>query len=498
MIRRLFETCAGIALLCTVPASAQKLVLPGDHPDPSVTKIGNTYWATATTSNWMPAYPLLKSTDLVHWQRSGSVFPKLPDWADYYFWAPEISYENGKVYVYYAAHKKGGNLCLGIASADKPEGPYKDHGPLLCQEVGSIDAFPMRDENGKLHLIWKEDANSVGKPTPIWIQEMNEERTALIGEKKELFRNDIGWEANLVEGVSMIRQGDYFYAFFAGAGCCGRGCTYATGVARAKNLLGPWEKYRGNPIDADKGRWKCPGHGTPVKHNGRFYFLYHAYDTTGTVYTGRQGLLKEFRFTKDNWIEFIDTKEPVNTKPTVFRDEFNDTKLHSRWQWSVFQPVKPSVINGHLHLPPLPDNRWTFLGIPTLSTQYAASVQITRSGNSADAGVALIGDDDNLVAAVVRRNEVAIIQVKQGKDSVLATYPFSSGRLVELTMHVRNGYKVLFSWRNAGSKVLRRHTRELDASYLPPWDRALRAGIVTRGQGNTQFERFETRFSGKP
>ncbi len=145
---------------------AQQLVLPGDHPDPSVVKIGDTYWASATTSNWMPAYPLLQSKDLVNWTPKGHVFNQLPPWADYYFWAPEISYENGKVYVYYAAHKKNGNLCLGIASADKPEGSYRDHGPIMCEEAGSIDAFPMRDENGKLHLIWKEDANSVKKPTP--------------------------------------------------------------------------------------------------------------------------------------------------------------------------------------------------------------------------------------------------------------------------------------------------------------------------------------------
>src|SRR5215212_11270241 len=211
-------------LLCSVmfckTISAQQLVLRGDYPDPSVVKIGDSYWATATTSNWAPAYPILKSKDLVNWKPASHVFMKLPDWADYYFWAPEITYDNGKVYIYYAAHKKGGNLCLGVASADKPEGPYKDHGPLMCQEVGSIDAFPMRDEKGKLYLIWKEDANSVNKPTPIWAMEMNEERTKLLGEKRELFRNDVAWEGNLVEGVSMMKQGEYFYALYASSACC--------------------------------------------------------------------------------------------------------------------------------------------------------------------------------------------------------------------------------------------------------------------------------------
>ena len=237
-----------LLLACVKAGFAQKLVMPGDHPDPSVVKIGDTYWASATSSNWMPIFPLMHSRNLTDWTTTGYVFPQKPDWADYYFWAPEITYDNGKVYLYYSAHKKGGNLCVGVASADRPEGPYRDHGPLICQEVGSIDAFPMRDKAGKLYLIWKEDANSVGKPTPIWIQGLNESRTALLGEKQELFRNTAPWEGNLVEGVAMMRHGDYFYAFYAAAGCCGVGCTYASGVARAKDLLGPWEKFSGNPI----------------------------------------------------------------------------------------------------------------------------------------------------------------------------------------------------------------------------------------------------------
>ena len=212
-------------VLCSVVVKAQTLVLPGDFPDPSVVKIGDSYWATATTSNWAPAFPLLESKDLIHWETKGHVFTTLPSWADYYFWAPEITYENNKVYVYYAAHKRNGNLCVAVASAEKPEGPYRDHGTLMCEKVGSIDAFPIRDKNGKLYLVWKEDGNSVKEPTPIWAMEMNEERTKLIGEKKELFRNDTGWENNLVEGVSMIRKGGYYYAFYAGAGCCGRGCS---------------------------------------------------------------------------------------------------------------------------------------------------------------------------------------------------------------------------------------------------------------------------------
>src|SRR5215207_10421416 len=94
-----------LLFLCFIVGSSlfsQRLVLRGDYPDPSVIKIADHYWATATTSNWAPAYPVLQSNDLINWKLVTHVFPQLPDWADYYFWAPELSYENGKVYVYYA------------------------------------------------------------------------------------------------------------------------------------------------------------------------------------------------------------------------------------------------------------------------------------------------------------------------------------------------------------------------------------------------------------
>ena len=281
-------------------------MLPGDFPDPSMAKVGDTYWATATSSNWGPVFPLLKSTNLTDWELAGHVFPdKLPDWADYYFWAPEISQEGNKTYVYYTAHKKGGNLAVGVASADSPEGPYRDHGPLVGQDAGSIDGFPMRDEKGQLYLIWKEDGNSVNQPTPIWAQRLNEERTALTGEKKELFRNTAPWEGNLVEGVSMVRHDDYFYAFYAGNGCCGHACTYGTGVARSKTLLGPWEKYAANPILTKNEAWPAPATAPSRRLDGRWYMLHHAYARRSFEYVGRQGVLSEFTWTADDWPEFL-------------------------------------------------------------------------------------------------------------------------------------------------------------------------------------------------
>lgn len=472
-----------LVLTISLYSHSQKLVLPGDYPDPSVVKIGDTYWASATTSNWLPAYPLLKSKDLVSWTLTGNVFTIPPDWVDYYFWAPEISYDNGKVYIYYAAHKKNGNLCLGVASADKPEGPYKDHGALMCQEAGSIDAFPMRDEQGKLYIIWKEDGNSVRKPTPIWAMQMNEERTALIGEKTELFRNTEPWEANLVEGVSMIRHGEYYYAIYAAAGCCGTGCTYTTGVARSKNLLGPWEKYQKNPILADDENWKCPGHGTPVEKDGKFYFLYHAYNRESNVYTGRQGMLTEFRFTADGWIEFV--KENLGQQPEghSFTEKFKKKSLPADWEWSVFQ--KPVFETGGKKLRLTATAAGTYVAQKNTGPDYTAEVCVDKR-SEASSGIALIGDDRNRVTLSRHGDSINLVQLRNNKDSLLAHIILNRKSNVFLRMTVRNGKDIQFSYGTNGKTYTAVNQQPVNGAYLPPWDRALRIGLVAQGNEGTQ------------
>lgn len=71
-----------ICLFFSLITLGQQLVLPGDHSDPTVIKIGDTYWTSTTSSNWFPAYPIYQSKDLVNWKLTGHVFDILPAWAD--------------------------------------------------------------------------------------------------------------------------------------------------------------------------------------------------------------------------------------------------------------------------------------------------------------------------------------------------------------------------------------------------------------------------------
>ena len=500
------EVKAEIKAEAEMPAiSIVNPVLPGDYPDPSITKVGDTYWATATSSNWGPAFPLLKSTNLTEWELAGHVFPnELPAWADYYFWAPEISQENGRTYIYYTAHKKGGSLCVGIASADRPEGPYRDHGPLVGQEAGSIDGFPMRDEKGELYMIWKEDGNSRNLPTPIWAQRLNDERTALVGEKKELFRNTAAWEGNLVEGVSMVKRGDYFYAFYAGNGCCGHNCTYGIGVARAKNLLGPWEKYEKNPVLTKNEKWACPGHGTVFNRGDRWYMLHHAYDTKSFEFVGRQGVISQFSWTADNWPQFLPEESvPVTPTPSVDRrnvaDEFTSATLGINWQWPIEQKPQFRLQGGQLQLSARPDHAGAALGVQTTTARYTATTTLLRPASlpeGAEAGLAALGDPDNTLALMAGGGKLRLRQIKAGKTQVLSETTLPAANELALRVQVEGGNQYRFSWSPDTGKTWKTlpaaGAAAIDGTYLPPWDRGMRVGVLAKGptSATAMFERF--------
>ena len=463
-------------------------VLPGDYPDPSVVKIGDNYWASATTSNWGPSFPLLKSKNLTDWELVGHVFPgERPAWADYYFWAPEISHEGGKTYIYYAAHQRGGNLAVGVASADNPAGPYRDHGPLVGQSDGSIDAFPMRDEHGQLFLIWKEDGNSIGRPTPIWAQPMNEERTALTGEKKELFHNDTPWEAGLVEGVSMVRKDGYFYAFYAGNRCCGSGCTYATGVARAKSLLGPWEKYAQNPILTNNDTWKCPGHGTVFQQGSRWLMLHHAYAAQGFQYVGRQGVISEITWTADGWPSFMGHSTPVAVAPVVrppVYDDFSAPTLRAVWEWPIKARPAVAVQDGQLRLTAQPGGSGAVLAQPITALAYTATVTLLNPAAlpaGTVAGLTAHGDPDNALAFTAGGGQLQLWQREKGQQKVLAAVPLPTAPNLQLRLQAQAGSQFRCAWSTDGGRSWQPVPTAANGTALPPWDRGVRVGVLAQG-----------------
>lgn len=267
-------------------------VVAQDFPDPSAARALGAWWATSTASAAAPGFPLLRSTDLVHWTRAGSVFPRKPAWATDSLWAPELALGADGVRLYYTGRRRDGRLCVAVASAATPAGPYRDHGPLVCQPAGSIDPSEVRDGRGRPYLLWKEDGNAVRRPSRIWIQQLRPDRLGLVGRRRPLLRNESRWEGAVVEAPEITAHDGWLYLFYSGNTYGPPSCAYALGVARSKSIFGPWVRDPRNPVLRSNAAWRCPGHASIVRdEHGRDFALYHAYRATGSAAGPRLALL---------------------------------------------------------------------------------------------------------------------------------------------------------------------------------------------------------------
>jgi xylan 1,4-beta-xylosidase len=492
----LFGVCL-FSVLALTAAEYRNPVMAGDYPDPSVIRVGTEYWAVATSSEWGPQFPLLLSRDLINWQQVGNVFMKRPEWSVANYWAPEIAERNGRIYVYYVARKKGGPLAVAVATADKPSGPYKDHGVLVAQDAGSIDPMPFDDENGQRCLIWKEDGNSRKQPTILWIQRLNEDGTKLIGEPREILRNDAKWEGAVVEGPFVMKRDNWFYVFYAGSGCCGAGCNYAVGVARSKSLHGPYEKYSRNPIVAGNEMWKCPGHGSIVTTpQGRHFFMYHAYAVKDSIFTGRQALLDEVTFTRDGWPVINEDKGPsTNALPPYevhqsrsevnFSDSFDRTDLRPGWQWPVANEPNRTVREGFLTLSPgqqTNDFVAAVLARTTTTGDYSARTIVSRVSAGTFAGIAAFGDPANAMGLAVGSGGKLVLWLRQkGKHQVLAESSVPKKGDIHLQLTAKEGHRFQFFARGDETQQWMPIGQDLQGKHLPPWDRNVRVALTVGG-----------------
>ena len=189
-------------------------VFPGLHADPEVLYSEKTgrYYIYPTTDGafgWHNHdFKCFSSSDLVHWKDEGVILDLADlEWGKEYAWAPCIIERDGRYYYYFVANKS-----VGVAVADRPEGPFRDAlgGPLLSQEaIGSpnqvIDPDVFRDPaTGKYYLYW---GNSY-----LWMAELADDMVSLVpGTMHELIpRSRIG-DYHYLEGTYVFERGGLYY-----------------------------------------------------------------------------------------------------------------------------------------------------------------------------------------------------------------------------------------------------------------------------------------------
>lgn len=480
------------ALLAQSQQSFHNPVIHADMADPSVTRVGDTYYAAGTSSEWAPYYPLFKSKDLVNWKQVGHIFDEKPDWTYSSFWAPELFYHNGKLYCYYSARDSKTHISyVGVAIADKPGGKFKDYGPLVKYGIEAIDGYVF-DDGGQLYISWK-NFGAGAHPDRLLGCRLSADGLKLEGDPFIMIEDSEGIG---MEGQCHFKSGEYYYTIYSANSCCGAASNYDVRVARSKTFAGPYEKYEGNPVlHGGDGDFKSCGHGTVVESkDGRMFYLCHAYLNGAGFYGGRQPILEELEMTPDHWVRFRTGDEAKVVQPVPFAgtrqkavadfyDSFGGKRLKTDWTWYYSRSdIDATLKGGRLLLAgePKNGNKWgTALCLRPLFTDYVCTARMDDGGGTL-AGLTMYGDDKNFVALGVERSMLVLRQLRDGKVTDLFSAPHDDGA-VYLKMEVRQGCMYSFAvsadgkaWRQVGDAPF-------DGSYLLRWDLVQRPGLLSCG-----------------
>ena len=170
-----FSIAAALLILyagCKVASTNQQQAYSGNplfkgwYADPEATIFNNRYFIFPTYSDKYEKQVFLdafSSPDLVNWQKHEKVLDtNAVRWAKRAMWAPAIIEIEKKFYLFFGANDIQSNAeygGIGVAVADKPEGPYRDHlgKPLIDKFYNGaqpIDQFVFKDADGTHYIIY--------------------------------------------------------------------------------------------------------------------------------------------------------------------------------------------------------------------------------------------------------------------------------------------------------------------------------------------------------
>lgn len=307
----------------------QNPVLNRNFPDPTAIKAPDGYYYTYATQGAGFNIQMARSKDLVHWNYLGGAMPEKPTWADSTqdFWAPDILYDEKRetYYLYFSSTRdaKDGH-CIGVATSNKPTGPFRDVGkPIICGE-GFVNIDPMAFDDPKTEkklLVWGSGFE------PLKVRELADNRIEFKQNsttKKILYPRQEENYTNLLEGGWINYHNGMYYLYYSGDNCCGEDANYAVMVARSKSATGPFTRLgevneSGSSVILEKSsRWLAPGHNAIIKDGeGHTWMLYHAIDITpdsGTVNYGRRVMLLDRIYYKNGW-PYIKGGQPSQQAP---------------------------------------------------------------------------------------------------------------------------------------------------------------------------------------
>ncbi|GAA2993399.1 glycoside hydrolase family 43 protein [Streptomyces fulvorobeus] len=280
----------------------------GWYADPDTEVYNGRYWVFPTTSKGyyeQTSLDAFSSTDMVNWTKHPNVLNTANiSWAKYALWAPAPVQRNGKYYLYFAANDIQNNSQLGgigVAVADRPEGPYKDAlgKPLISQfhnGAQPIDQDVFIDDDGQAYMYYGgwHHANVV---------KLNPDMTSLATHADGSTYKEITPE-NYTEGSYMFKRNGRYYLMWSEGGWTGP--DYSVSYAMSDSPTGPFRKLD-KVLAQDPAVARGSGHHSVVNVPGTdiWYIVYHRRPLSETDGNHRQLAYDRLYFNSDGTIRRV-------------------------------------------------------------------------------------------------------------------------------------------------------------------------------------------------
>ncbi len=254
--------------------------------DPFVIRVGETYYLYATS--FLDGFDCRTSTDLTHWSDPVPAYRAGKNafgYAD--FWAPEVVFHNGKYIMHYTARRKSDDtLLIGVAVADRPEGPFLDLSdkPMFDFGYAAIDGHVLKDGSGNYFFYSRDCSQHIvdgRNESHIYAVRLDDTLTRVLSEPVPILKPDCPWETvtgdfRWNEGPFVLKRGGLYYLMYSAGFYAAR--TYSIGYAVSDRPLGPYVKSEKNPFLYSEGQLSGPGHNSVVTaKDGTDYCVFHVH-----------------------------------------------------------------------------------------------------------------------------------------------------------------------------------------------------------------------------
>lgn len=499
-------------------------ILAGFYPDPSVCRVGDTYYLVNSSFTFFPGVPLSTSKDLVNWTSAGHVLdrpsqvPLKGQHVSGGIYAPAISY-NKKNKTFYMITTNVGAGNFYVKTKDPSKGWSE---PIYLHKIDGIDPSFFFDDNGKGYIV--HNAPVVGKADyegqrAIRCFEFDVKGDSIKGDFKEVLRGGTHVQKNpiWIEGPHMFKKDKYYYLMCAEGGT---GAWHSEVILRSKNPMGPWEECPNNPILTQRTGLD-PNRKDPVSSAGHADLVEDGKGNWWAVFlacrpyeddmynTGRDTYLLPITW-KDGWPEILAKNTPISSvgekaglKPVEkneFSGNFSYTDnfeshpltmtltnkegkqeahdgswyiLNPRWMFLRDKVDCYTLDNGKLKFNLLPGNIYKREPISALWVRQQhgtftaeTSLDFTPRNDKEIAGIALLQKEDfNFVLGkTMKNNKLMITLTRAEKNNALIASAFIKPGILRLKVEGHDRYYDFYYAEQGGDWQLL--AKGVDASNL--------------------------------